>query len=114
MTAAIRVLVVNDAVNVRRLVTAARARKPEIDFVGSASDGDIGITGMGNDGLNGAGLIAVAGGTVLVQEEATSVVRGMPGTLPRGGLTNGTLPPTAIRDEAVQCTRGGLVLAGQP
>ena len=39
------------------------------------------LTGMGSDGEAAAGVIAEAGGTVIAQDEATSVVWGMPGAV---------------------------------
>jgi two-component system chemotaxis response regulator CheB len=50
------------------------------------------LTGMGKDGLRGAGLIRAAGGRVLVQDEATSVVWGMPGYVATAGLADEVLP----------------------
>ncbi|MCU1669835.1 MAG: cheB [Blastococcus sp.] len=50
------------------------------------------LTGMGSDGRNGAGEIRAAGGTVLVQDQATSVVWGMPGAISQAGFADEVLP----------------------
>ncbi|MFC0080878.1 chemotaxis response regulator protein-glutamate methylesterase [Aciditerrimonas ferrireducens] len=50
------------------------------------------LTGMGNDGLAGAQAIVRAGGAVLAQDEASSVVWGMPGAVARAGLAEAVLP----------------------
>jgi two-component system chemotaxis response regulator CheB len=50
------------------------------------------LTGMGRDGTEGAAAVRDAGGQVLAQDEATSVVWGMPGAVVRGGLADGVLP----------------------
>ncbi|KAA1417838.1 chemotaxis response regulator protein-glutamate methylesterase [Nocardioides humilatus] len=50
------------------------------------------LTGMGQDGLEGCRLLAAAGARVLVQDEASSVVWGMPGAVAGAGLAHGTLP----------------------
>ena len=58
------------------------------------------LTGMGQDGLDGCKQIHAAGGTVLVQDAASSVVWGMPGAVARAGLANRVVPlsemPAAI------------------
>jgi two-component system chemotaxis response regulator CheB len=46
------------------------------------------LTGMGQDGLRGSELVRDAGGQVLAQDEATSVVWGMPGFVARSGLAD--------------------------
>jgi two-component system chemotaxis response regulator CheB len=50
------------------------------------------LTGMGSDGRNGAGEIRAAGGTVLVQDQSTSVVWGMPGAISQAGYADEVLP----------------------
>lgn len=53
------------------------------------------LSGMGRDGLTGAGAVAAAGGTVLAQDQESSVVWGMPGAVSRAGLAAAILPPEA-------------------
>ncbi|MCJ2092898.1 chemotaxis-specific protein-glutamate methyltransferase CheB [Methylobacterium sp. J-072] len=59
------------------------------------------LTGMGSDGTNGARALTDAGGPVLAQDEATSTVWGMPGSVARAGLAEAVLPlpelATALR-----------------
>ena len=50
------------------------------------------LTGMGQDGLRGCECIREAGGQVLAQDEATSVVWGMPGAVSQAGLAEKVLP----------------------
>jgi two-component system chemotaxis response regulator CheB len=57
------------------------------------------LTGMGQDGLLGCGAIREAGGDVIVQDEATSVVWGMPGFVARAGLASDVLPLARIGSE---------------
>jgi len=57
------------------------------------------LTGMGRDGLRGSEEIRAAGGQVLVQDEATSVVWGMPGFVANAGLANAVLPLPEIAAE---------------
>ncbi len=57
------------------------------------------LSGMGQDGLEGARAIREAGGWVVVQDEATSVVWGMPGQVAEAGLADRVLPLGAIPTE---------------
>ena len=56
------------------------------------------LTGMGSDGRIGAGEIRAAGGTVVVQDQASSVVWGMPGAVASAGLADEVLPLERIPD----------------
>ena len=56
------------------------------------------LTGMGHDGKNGSEHIHVAGGRILAQDEATSVVWGMPGAVAAAGLADEVLPLSQIAD----------------
>jgi two-component system chemotaxis response regulator CheB len=54
------------------------------------------LTGMGTDGARGAGDIVAAGGQVVVQDQATSVVWGMPGAVAQAGLASELLPLSEV------------------
>jgi two-component system chemotaxis response regulator CheB len=57
------------------------------------------MTGMGADGVVGAQAIRDAGGEVIIQDEATSVVWGMPGLVFASGLAEGTYPLDSLAAE---------------
>ena len=66
------------------------------------------LTGMGSDGLAGCRVLRSAGSTVLAQDQATSAVWGMPGTVAAAGLADRVLPLGAIGPEIVRLAgRGG-------
>ena len=65
------------------------------------------LTGMGQDGLRGCERIREAGGSCIVQDEASSVVWGMPGFVARAGLADQVLPLSAIATEIIR--RAGKV-----
>jgi two-component system chemotaxis response regulator CheB len=60
---------------------------------------------MGKDGLNGCGRIREAGGQILVQDKASSVVWGMPGFVVEAGLGNFVTPLDQIAGQL--CTLAG-------
>jgi two-component system chemotaxis response regulator CheB len=65
------------------------------------------LTGMGQDGLRGTEVIRVAGGQVLAQDEASSVVWGMPGFVARAGLADAVLPLDALAAEITRRVAAG-------
>ena len=65
------------------------------------------LTGMGQDGLRGCEAIRSALGQVLVQDEATSVVWGMPGYVARAGLADRILPLQMLAGEITRRARHG-------
>ncbi|MBI5262061.1 MAG: chemotaxis response regulator protein-glutamate methylesterase [Bradyrhizobium sp.] len=54
------------------------------------------LTGMGSDGMRGGKEIVAAGGSVIAQDEATSVVWGMPGAAANAGICAAVLPLSQI------------------
>ncbi|WP_240610406.1 chemotaxis protein CheB [Sphingomonas pokkalii] len=54
------------------------------------------LSGMGRDGCEGAGRLIEAGAPVLAQDQATSVVWGMPGAVANAGRATAVLPPDEI------------------
>jgi two-component system chemotaxis response regulator CheB len=64
------------------------------------------LTGMGSDGTSGAQLIREKGGQILVQDQASSIVWGMPGQIAAAGLADGTY---ALKSMAAEiCRRAAL------
>ena len=57
------------------------------------------LTGMGEDGIEGSFDIARSGGTIIAQDEASSVVWGMPGAVVGSGLADKILPLNEIAAE---------------
>ena len=60
------------------------------------------LTGMGHDGLAGTRRVVEAGGAAIAQDEATSVVWGMPGAVAQAGLCHAVLPLPRIAAEAAR------------
>ena len=60
------------------------------------------LTGMGNDGLRGAQQLKAAGAFGIVQDEASSVVWGMPGAIAKAGLADCVLPLDQIVPELMR------------
>ncbi len=69
------------------------------------------LTGMGRDGLAGARALHRVGAPVLVQDEASSVVWGMPGFVARQGLATSVRPVLEIATEMTRRTRSPRLVA---
>jgi two-component system chemotaxis response regulator CheB len=65
------------------------------------------LTGMGSDGTRGAAEIVAAGGSVIAQDEASSVVWGMPGSVANAGLASAVLSLDAIVRKVHRLFGGG-------
>jgi len=64
------------------------------------------LTGMGHDGLAGTRTVIQAGGAAVAQDEATSVVWGMPGAIAQAGLCHAVLPLPRVAPKLVEMLRG--------
>jgi two-component system chemotaxis response regulator CheB len=64
------------------------------------------LTGMGADGSHGAADIVAAGGSVVAQDEATSVVWGMPRAVALAGLCSAVLPLDQIAPKIIRLFSG--------
>lgn len=64
------------------------------------------LTGMGSDGMRGGKEIVAAGGSVIAQDEATSVVWGMPGAAANAGICSAILPLGQIAPKLVRLFSG--------
>ena len=64
------------------------------------------LTGMGQDGLRGCELLADAGAQIIAQDEATSVVWGMPGFVAKAGLADAVVPLSEMADRIVRAGSG--------
>jgi two-component system chemotaxis response regulator CheB len=87
--------------------------KPAVDPLFAAAAGAYGqacaavvLTGMGQDGAAGAKAVAAAGGSVIAQDEASSVVWGMPGAAARAGACAAVLPLARIGPKLVELITG--------
>jgi len=66
------------------------------------------LTGMGADGAKGSERIRAAGGNVIAQDEASSVVWGMPGATAQSGACSALLPIEKIGAEIARVCRGNV------
>jgi two-component system, chemotaxis family, protein-glutamate methylesterase/glutaminase len=81
---------------------------PMLRSAASAFDGRVVVamlTGMGQDGLEGTRRVVDGGGAAIAQDEATSVVWGMPGAIARAGLCHAVLPLPRIAGKILELLR---------
>ncbi len=86
--------------------------RPSVDVLFDSAKGVYGgnvlsviLTGMGSDGANGCAAIREAGGQVIVQDEESSVVWGMPGAVVARNLQDAILPLDEIAGEITKRVR---------
>ena len=71
------------------------------------------MTGMGNDGAKSLRALRRDGAYIMVQDEASSVVWGMPGSAVETGYVNEIVPLNAMPDCITRIIREGSVLHGE-
>nr|WP_260408517.1 chemotaxis response regulator protein-glutamate methylesterase [Planomonospora venezuelensis] len=76
------------------------------DVYGGATLGVI-LTGMGQDGKRGSEGLVAKGAEIVAQDEATSVVWGMPGAVAGAGLAHSILPLNEISHHLINRVAGG-------
>lgn len=79
----------------RYVPSADRLMRSAARAAGSRALGIV-LTGMGDDGVQGARAIRDAGGTVIAESESSAVVYGMPGAAVRAGVVDEVLPLSGI------------------
>lgn len=72
------------------------------------------LTGMGQDGLRGVELLYSQGAQVVVQDEASSIVWGMPGSIATAGLADVIVPLTGVAAQISQRVAAGRSRAPRP
>jgi two-component system chemotaxis response regulator CheB len=66
------------------------------------------LTGMGQDGVEGLRVVRDLGGQILVQDEASSVVYGMPAAAAKAGLADAILPLKDISARVLRAVQEGV------
>ena len=66
------------------------------------------LTGMGHDGRDGGRVLVDAGGTIICQDEPSSVVWGMPGAAATAGLASQVVPLDQMASTIARALKGGM------
>jgi two-component system chemotaxis response regulator CheB len=84
---------------------ADKPHRPSVDVLFQSAAGVYGsrvlavvMTGMGNDGREGAAWVKARGGTVLTESEKSCVIYGMPRSIVEAGLSDGSYPLTEMAE----------------
>jgi two-component system, chemotaxis family, protein-glutamate methylesterase/glutaminase len=72
------------------------------------------LTGMGSDGLLGSKSLLQAGGEIILQDEASSVVWGMPGSIYHAGVSDQVYPLSQITMQITRLVSWGRAFAATP
>jgi two-component system chemotaxis response regulator CheB len=75
------------------------------EVYGGAAVGVI-LTGMGQDGLHGSEILKAHGAPIIAQDEASSVVWGMPGAVVNAGIADRVLPLDQVASEVIRVCHG--------
>ncbi|MDT0166349.1 chemotaxis protein CheB, partial [Actinotalea sp. AC32] len=93
--------------------------RPAVDVLFRSAAGVFGgdllavvLTGMGSDGRGGCEDVVAAGGTVLAQDEPTSVVWGMPGAVATAGLAHAVVPLDEVAGAVTRAVTASLTGTG--
>jgi two-component system chemotaxis response regulator CheB len=97
-------------------VAASNGFRPSASFLFESAGGVFGstavaviLTGMGSDGVEGLRAVRAAGGTVIGQDESSSVVYGMPREALLAGLVDLELPLSEISKRLTELVTGGTI-----
>lgn len=82
-----------------------------VDRVYGANTLAVILTGMGQDGLKGCEILYDTGAQILAQDEASSVVWGMPGFVARAGIADKIVPLNQMAGEIVRRVTSGRSIA---
>jgi two-component system chemotaxis response regulator CheB len=99
----LRLRVASAAPTDRYVPSADRLFKSAAAAYGARTIGVI-LTGMGDDGTDGARAIRAAGGLIIVEAQETAVVFGMPGSAVRAGLAHEVLPLPQLAERLAKLT----------